>query len=467
VLAFLIGSKFFGGDSPVSDVEATQYALETALSAQLETASAPTDAEAGVDDEATQAPQEPGDATATSPVLAATDTEEAFPTDTPEQVEPPTEAPPVEAPAILADRNYYCRQNPNENSEEHWIFPRDTTAPLLGKSNNDWWLIAVDDPKTRTKCCWVAGGVTTGDLGIVPVITGEIDRQNCPSAPQGAAPQGAAPQGAAPASSEGSQANQGSGLAKSPVDGAPLVQVPLGTFTMGTDNDPLAWPREKPAHMVYLDDYWMDQTEVTVAMFDLFVQQTGHTTNAEQNGFGYIYDGGWVEVSGANWRNPFGSGEAVSPFLPVTQVSWFDAEAYCAWAGRRLPTEAEWEKAARGLDTRRFPWGDDDPRPDLLRFESSDGPVNVGSFPTGASPYGILDLAGNVYEWVYDWFQDDYFQVSPDSNPQGPASGAYRVMKGGGWNSSLKQVRITGKDVSPPEQYNSLLGFRCSTDGVQ
>ncbi len=451
-MAVLIGSRLLGGQPGVSEAEATEYSLETAISRGLLTASTRTAAELGSGEEPTQAPEE--GPTATSPALEATATlaEPLIPT------EPPTEAPPEapEAPAILADKNYYCRQRPEASSEEHWIFPSGTSAPLLGKSNNDWWLISVDDPDTRTQCCWVAGGVTSGDLAIVPVISGEIDRLNCPPPPQSTPPQGAE-----------SQPPQGGGTAKSPVDGAALVQIPAGTFTMGTNDDPEAWPREKPAHEVYLDEYWMDQTEVTVWMFAEFVRQTGHTSIAEENGYGYIYDEGWVQTPGASWRNPFGGGEVENKFLPVTQVSWTDAQAYCEWAGRRLPTEAEWEKAARGSDLRRYPWGDDEPRADLLRFESTDGPVNVGSFLMGVSPYVIFDLAGNVYEWVFDWYQEDYFQVSPDSNPQGPASGQYRVMKGGGWNSSAKQVRITGKDVGEPQSYNALLGFRCAADGAQ
>ena len=460
-MAILIGSRLLSGEATVSDAEATQYALETALSIQLETVNAPTAAEPGSGEEPTQAPE--AEATAISPELEATATGMSIPTETVPPVEDSATATleVQDAPAILADQNYYCRQSPNPNSEEHWIFPKDTTAPLLGKSDNDWWLISVDDPDTRTQCCWVAGGVTSGDLAIVPVINGEIDRLNCPSAPQSAAPQGAATQGGNPPDS------QGNTIAKSPVDGAALIQVPAGTFTMGTNDDPEAWPREKPAHEVYLDEYWMDQTEVTVWMFAEFVRQTEHTSNAEENGYGYIYDGGWVEVQGAFWQNPFGSGEVANMTFPVTQVSWSDAQSYCGWAGRRLPTEAEWEKAGRGSDLRRYPWGDEPPSAALLSFERTDGPVTVGSFPTGVSPFGIFDLAGNVYEWVSDWYQEDYFAVSPDSNPQGPATGQYRLMKGGGWNSSAKQVRITGKDVGEPQQYNSLLGFRCAADGAQ
>jgi serine/threonine protein kinase/formylglycine-generating enzyme required for sulfatase activity len=449
IVAFLIGSKLMSGGTPV-DTNVTNAAtnVEESTPAGAETSGELGTATLAVGNEET-------------PLVEATNSEEALPTDTPVVIEPPTEAPSLIVPEVLADKNYYCRQSPDPNSEEHWIFPNGATAPLLGKSNNDWWLIGVDDPQTRTKCCWVAGGVPSGDLDTVPVITGEIDRMNCPPAPQGSASQNSSTgaQSAAPA--------QGGVLAKSPNDGAALVQVPAGTFTMGTDDDPQAWPREKPAHDVYLDEYWMDQTEVTVGMFNLFVQQTGSSTNAEQNGYGYIYDGKWVEVPGANWQDPFGAGEEANPMLPATQVSWFDAQSYCNWAGRRLPTEAEWEKAARGTDTRRYPWGNENPNANLLKFESTDGATGVGSYPMGASPYGIFDLAGNVYEWVSDWYQEDYFKVSPNTNPQGPASGQYRVMKGGGWNSNAKQVRITGKDVGEPQSYNSLLGFRCTADGAQ
>jgi serine/threonine protein kinase/formylglycine-generating enzyme required for sulfatase activity len=448
-MAILIGSKLLSGSGTFNTNNTNVTNEATNIEANEETL--PTEAAVGAGD---------GEATATSPALEATSTEAAIFTDTPEIIEPPTEPAVAPAPEILADQNYYCRQSPNPDSEEHWIFPNGTTAPLLGKSDNDWWLIAVDDPATRTECCWVAGGVTSGNLEVVPVITGEIDRLNCPPAPQ------SAPQSSAASAASGTDSVDSS-LAKSPVDGAALVQVPAGTFTMGTDDDPQAWPREKPAHEIYLDEYWMDQEEVTIGMFNLFVQQAGYTSNAEENGYGYIYDGGWVQVPGANWRKPFGTGEVDNPFLPVIQVSWEDAQAYCNWAGRRLPTEAEWEKAARGNDTRRYPWGDEPPNADLLAFERADGPVNVGSYLMGTSPYLIFDLAGNAWEWVADWYQENYFQVSPDANPQGPDSGVYRVMKGGGWNSTQKQVRITGKDVGEPQSYNSLLGFRCAADGAE
>ena len=225
-------------------------------------------------------------------------------------------------------------------------------------------------------------------------------------------------------------------------DGMRMLLVPEGEFLMGSLNeDGEAGESQKPQRRVFLDTFWIDQTEVTNAQFARFVQETGYVTYAEEKGTAYVYEGEgkWNELAGANWQFPRGPECEHENFdaQPVIQVSWDDAKAYCEWAGRRLPTEAEWEKAARGTDGRKYPWGNDAPTGNLLNVCDNNCPLAwadgntddrheftsaVGSYPAGASPYGALDMSGNVWEWVADWYGEDYYKSAPESNPPGPES---------------------------------------------
>jgi serine/threonine-protein kinase len=224
--------------------------------------------------------------------------------------------------------------------------------------------------------------------------------------------------------------------------------------------------REMPRHRVVLDAYLIDRYEVTNGQFHRFVTATGHVTTGEHEGAGWVsrYVEGewqWTSVPGATWRAPDGTGTAPPDDHPVIQVSWHDAGAYCRWAGKRLPTEAEWEKAARGTDGRSYPWGDmwDDA---MVGPAPSVQPHPVGSFPDAASPFQVHDMTGNAAEWVADWFDKDYYRVSPPSNPSGPTSGQYRVLRGGSWGHSRFHLRATYRARETPDSRDNRVGFRCA-----
>jgi serine/threonine-protein kinase len=253
----------------------------------------------------------------------------------------------------------------------------------------------------------------------------------------------------------------------SPVDGALLVYVPEGEFLMGSEDDD-AYRDEAPEHTVYLDAYWIYQHEVTNELFAAFVSETGFETDAEKKGWSIVFTGSkwqWQEVFGAHWAAPEGPGSDVDGLSdhPVIHVSWNDAEAYCQWAGGRLPTEAQWEKAARGTDGRKYPWGNETLTCSLANYSGCGGrTAPVGSFDAGVSPYGALDMAGNVWEWVADWYDAGYYEKSPNINPIGAESGDFRVLRGGSWFDNEWDLRSTVRywHNRVGSNYGSH-GFRC------
>jgi formylglycine-generating enzyme required for sulfatase activity len=233
-----------------------------------------------------------------------------------------------------------------------------------------------------------------------------------------------------------------------------MVHVPAGEFIMGSDEGD---DDEQPVHTVYLDAFYIDKTEVTNAQFAQFLNEQG---NQEEGGVTWLDIGDedcLITESGGQYQPKSGYGDH-----PVVEVSWYGARAYCQWTGKRLPAEAEWEKAARGTYGRTYPWGEGIDCDHAQYGECGGRTVPVGSKPWGASPYGVLDMAGNVWEWVADWYDSDYYSQSPDRNPPGPDSGQYRVLRGGSWGSIPYDVRGGSRFGSNPDDSGYHRGFRCA-----
>jgi formylglycine-generating enzyme required for sulfatase activity len=225
-------------------------------------------------------------------------------------------------------------------------------------------------------------------------------------------------------------------------DGAPAAVIPTGTFIMGDDE-------ESPRREIFVDAFYLDRYEVTVARYAAFMKDTGNLKPPDE----------WETVDLKNGGD-----------LPVVGVNWQDASGYCHWAGKRLPTEAEWEKAARGNDERKYPWGNDPPTAERARYGKPyenpvyrDGVARVGSHANDRSPFGIFDLAGNVTEWVADWFSES-FPEGDVRNPKGPDSGSGKVLRGASWYEPAERLGVTKRWHANPSSRNEGIGFRCARD---
>lgn len=246
-------------------------------------------------------------------------------------------------------------------------------------------------------------------------------------------------------------------------DGAPMIKIPEGEFLMGANDGSR---NERPEHTVYLDSYYIDQFEVTMERYQAFLDDTYHDLPP-------LWDDG-AALEEAKDR-------------PAVGMAWASAKAYCEWTGKRLPTEAEWEKAARGTDGRRYPWGHMQPFVDIARYNlGTTGWVSyhitLASVTSGTegmsirhglkqgtkSAYGLYHMAGNASEWVADWYDRTYYEDSPEKNPKGPAEGERKVYRGGSWEDPPKRLRVTARASAEPnfpiEANDLTIGFRCVQD---
>lgn len=225
-----------------------------------------------------------------------------------------------------------------------------------------------------------------------------------------------------------------------------MVFIPGGEYLRGRSDDlpdaKLEWypnplKDDQPVRKIHVDPFYLDETEVTVEAYAAFHRPP------------------------PTW--PGGKPPKDKLKTPVVDVSWTDAVAYCASKGKRLPTEAEWERAARGLaDGRKYPWGDREPTSKDARFDSLDGPVDVCKYPKNG--FGLCDIAGNAWEWTADWYARDYYAAAPDRNPKGPDAGMYRVLRGGSWFDVAKFLSNANRSWARPHERSPNIGFRCAKD---
>jgi sulfatase modifying factor 1 len=242
-------------------------------------------------------------------------------------------------------------------------------------------------------------------------------------------------------------------------DAAPMVLIPAGPFTMGSSD---GLPNERPEHTVMLDAYYIDQYEVTLGLYRKFLE------------------------AGKHEPPPTWDDEAATAVgdRPAVGMRWGEAAAYCQWVGKRLPTEAEWEKAARGTDRRRYPWGEMQPFVDIANYNRGvwvseaitlvavtsglEGmSVRHGLKGGGKSPYGLSHMAGNAAEWVADWYERDYYQKSSEKNPTGPTAGEKRVLRGGSWADLPAALRVTARFSAEPDFEDRTIGFRCAMNATK
>jgi len=243
-----------------------------------------------------------------------------------------------------------------------------------------------------------------------------------------------------------------------------MVLIPEGVFTMGYKiNNKNEWgdTDEEPVHKVFLKSYYIDRLEVSASQFSNFLN-----LNLKKAPL-YFQTGSGVTIEKVDRLY---SPRAGLNNYPANRVSWYGADAYCRWLNKRLPTEAEWEKSARGIDGRIFPWGDEFPTNDRVTFRRKFNEIGfkvlevVDSMPNGRSPYGVHHMAGNAWEWVSDWYEDIYYEKSPFANPKGPDFGVSKVLRGGNWYYKAYYMRTTYRFNEKPGVFKNWQGFRCAKD---
>jgi formylglycine-generating enzyme required for sulfatase activity len=220
-----------------------------------------------------------------------------------------------------------------------------------------------------------------------------------------------------------------------------MVVIPAGEFWMGADD---GLKDARPLHRVYLSSYWLDKYEVTNARYRQCVEGGGCTPPKDRQAFD--------DLERAQY--------------PVTNITWNQARSFCQWQGRRLPTEAEWEKAARGTDGRRYPWGNDwnIVKSRVSNAVAANAIESVGRQAASSSPYGVFDLIGNASQWVKDWYAEDFYQTSPARDPQGPLRGSFRVLRGGEWNEKPSNLQASYRGWDEVTYWGPTLGVRCAED---
>lgn len=236
-------------------------------------------------------------------------------------------------------------------------------------------------------------------------------------------------------------------IAKLGQDAAPMVFIRGGTVWRGSKEERGEFD-EKPARQVTIHSYFIDLYEITNAQYQQFIEKTGRHRQEVMVFFDDI-------------------SVLFQPKLPAVGVAWFDADAYCTWNGKRLPTEAEWEHAARGEDDRAWPWGETYAEGYANGRGEDDGfayTAPVGSFEAGRSPFGLYDLSGNVLEWVFDWYDEFYYKDGQITYPKGPDSGMAKVVRGGSWDNVGNDLRTTKRSAVAPNRKEATIGFRCAMD---
>jgi formylglycine-generating enzyme required for sulfatase activity len=229
-----------------------------------------------------------------------------------------------------------------------------------------------------------------------------------------------------------------------PHDNSPMVLVHAGEFAMGSDR---GQDDEQPVHRISVRAFYLDTYEVTVSRYAEFL-----TSQKPDSPFK------WNEATGGAHENK-----------PVIGVNWYDARDYCRWVGKRLPTEAEWEMAARGTEGRIYPWGDVHPTKGHANagqaiWRGYETLTNIGRYQLGKTPDGLYDMAGNLWEWVADWYDPSYYHFSPSDNPRGPSAGPLRALRGGAWNNDSKAIRSTNRAAYAPDARRNDVGFRCARE---